>query len=215
MARQARRHTRRCPRPRPVRPYRTPISMRATPRSRRRRGERLHTEYSTLRVDRGSDMVLEVNVDPARDQTRRPTMATATPSLSKFEGRHARPGKETVSSRLFSQPAGSPSGTGRAHFSTIRSTRTPTKQVLRTKSEPDHAHRRHEPQPNLGQEPRTTTNPVSLAPALALLCQGNRNVHLHRMGARSDGGNMTPERAICVRSGRWSSCARGGSIAHG
>jgi hypothetical protein len=33
-----------------------------------------------------------------------------------FKGWHARPVKETVSNRLFAQPAQSPSGTGRAHF---------------------------------------------------------------------------------------------------
>src|SRR5919106_5528406 len=41
--------------------------------------------------------------------------ASAIPSCATgFKGWHARPGKETVTSRLLAQPARSPSGTGRA-----------------------------------------------------------------------------------------------------
>ena len=45
------------------------------------------------------------------------TMVIAIPSLvEQVKGWHARPGKETVTSRLLAQPARSPSGTGRASF---------------------------------------------------------------------------------------------------
>ena len=102
------------------------------------------------------DMRVEVGIDSTHDRARRIYDGHRHPFLSStVEGWHARPGKETVSRRLFAQPARSPSGTGHAQFQhrpidrRSHQTSTSTGQIKRCS--PSTA------------KPRTTTNPVSLA----------------------------------------------------
>ena len=91
-----------------------PARPRALARASRR--ERGDTEDTAVRVQRRHHMGIQMRVDSARDQARRLYDGHAIPFLFEVVGWHARPAKETVSSKLFPQPARPPSGTGRATF---------------------------------------------------------------------------------------------------
>jgi hypothetical protein len=77
--------------------------------------ERLHAQHTAVRVERSRDMHVQVRIHSARDGARHLYDGHRHPFLLVMvKGWHARPGKETVTSRLLVQPARSPSGTGRA-----------------------------------------------------------------------------------------------------
>ena len=61
-----------------------------------RRRERLHTEHTTVAVERGGDMDIEVGVDPTGDRARLYDGHGHPFSVQVVKGWHARPGKETV-----------------------------------------------------------------------------------------------------------------------
>jgi hypothetical protein len=91
-----------------------PARQRGVARAGRR--ERGDTQDTAVRVERRHHMGVQMRVDSARDRARRLNDGHAIPYLFEVVGWHARPAKETVSSRLFPQPARSPPGTGRATF---------------------------------------------------------------------------------------------------
>ena len=80
------------------------------------RGERLDSEHTTVGVQRGGDMNIQMGVHPTGDRARLYDDGHRHPfSVEVVKGWHARPGKETVTIGLRQQADRSPSGTGRAH----------------------------------------------------------------------------------------------------
>lgn len=107
------------------------------------RRERLDAQHAAVGVERRRDMGVEVRVDPARDRARLYDGHCHPFSVQSGQGWHARPVKETVSSRLRQQQARSPSRTGRATFQGSRALadKHPTNLGAATTVKPDRGSR--------------------------------------------------------------------------
>jgi hypothetical protein len=143
--RRRRRRTRRCPRPRRESTHGSSTATRTacdsrleSPRTTRHRALRQSDPTPPRHERRGA-------CPHARDRARLYDGHSHPFSSQTVKGWHARPGKETVSSRLLQQPARSPSGTGRAAFP-----HQPTSTRLNRCREPS--------QTNTGTPKVTTTN---------------------------------------------------------